>query len=315
VESSSTHLEHSIAVAAAPSAAFRVIADAVNWPIVFLPTIHLDRDDLGGGKERIHVWALANDEVKAWTSIRTLDPDRLTVQFRQEKSSPPIGSMSGEWIVEAQGDGGSLVTLLHDFSAIDDDPAALRWIADATDRNSKTELATLKAAAEQADERDSLIVQWDDSVPSTGDPEAAWEFMWNAREWPSRVPHVERMSLEEPEPNIQLMEMDTKNKDGSAHTTKSIRVGFPKRRLVYKQTTPPTLLSVHTGHFLIEDAPEGFLLTSRHTAMIKPEAIAQVLGADATVQDARDFIQSALTANSRVTMEPASAFAERAKVA
>jgi aromatase len=315
VESSSTHLEHSIAVAAAPSAAFRVIADAVNWPIVFLPTIHLDRDDLGGGKERIHVWALANDEVKAWTSIRDLDPDRLTVQFRQEKSSPPIGAMSGEWIVEAQPDGGSLVRLLHDFSAIDDDPAALQWIADATDRNSKTELATLKAAAEQSDERDSLIVQWDDSVPSTGDPEAAWEFMWNAREWPSRVPHVERMSLEEPEPNIQLMEMDTKTKDGSAHTTKSIRVGFPMRRLVYKQTTPPTLLSVHTGHFLIEDAPEGFLLTSRHTAMIKPEAIAQVLGADATVQDARDFIQSALTANSRVTMEHASAFAERAKVA
>ncbi|HTX10135.1 MAG TPA: aromatase/cyclase [Solirubrobacteraceae bacterium] len=314
MESPSNHLEHSIAVSAPPSAAFRVIADAVNWPIVFLPTIHLERDDLGGGEERIHVWALANDEVKAWTSIRNVDPDRLTVQFRQEKSSPPIGAMSGEWIVEAQPDGGSLVRLLHDFSAIDDDPASLQWIADATDRNSQTELATLKAAAEQADERDSLIVWWDDSVPSTGAPDDAWEFMWNAREWPSRVPHVERMSLEEPEPNIQLMEMDTKTKDGSAHTTKSIRVGFPKRRLVYKQTTPPTLLSVHTGHFLIEDAPKGFILTSRHIAMIRPEKIAEVLGADATVQDAREFIQSALTANSRVTMEHASAFAEGAKV-
>jgi aromatase len=314
VESPPNHLEHSIAVSAPPSAAFRVIADAVNWPIVFLPTIQLERDDLGGGEERIHVWALANDEVKAWTSIRNVDPDRLRVQFRQEKSSPPIGAMSGEWIVEAQPDGGSLVRLLHDFGAIDDDPASLQWIADATDRNSKTELATLKAAAEQADERDSLIVWWDDSVPSTGAADDAWEFMWNAREWPSRVPHVERMSLEEPEPNIQLMEMDTKTKDGSAHTTKSIRVGFPKRRLVYKQTTPPTLLSVHTGHFLIDETPEGYMLTSRHTAMIRPEKIAEVLGADATLQDAREYIESALTANSRVTMEHAKAFAEQAKV-
>jgi aromatase len=314
VESPPNHLEHTIAVSAPPSAAFQVIADAVNWPIVFLPTIHLERDDLGGGEERIHVWALANDEVKAWTSIRNVDPDRLTVRFRQEKSSPPIGAMSGEWIVEAQPDGGSRVRLLHDFRAIDDDPAALQWIADATDRNSNTELATLKAAAEQADERESLIVWWDDSVPCSGDPDDAWEFMWNAREWPTRVPHVERMSIQEPEPNIQVMEMDTKTKDGSAHTTRSIRVGFPKRKLVYKQTTPPALLSVHTGHFLIEDAPEGFMLTSRHSAMIIPEKIPVVLGADATVQDARDYIQTALTANSRVTMEHAGAFAEAAKV-
>jgi aromatase len=312
VESPSTHTEHTIAVAAAPSAAFNVIADAVNWPLVFLPTVHLDRDDLGGGEERIHVWALANNEVKAWTSIRNLDPDRLTVQFNQEKSSPPIGAMSGEWIVEAQPDGGSLVRLLHDFRSIDDDPAALQWITDAVDRNSKTELATLKAAAEQAAERDSLIVQWDDSVACTGAAADAYEFVWNAREWPSRLPHVGTMTLEEPEPDIQVMQMDTVTKDGSSHTTKSIRVSLPNRKIVYKQTILPVLLSVHTGHWLFEDTPEGSMLTSRHTAMIKPEAIAEVLGADATVKDAREYIQTALTANSRVTMEHAKAFAEKA---
>jgi aromatase len=315
VESPSTHTEHSIAVSAPPSAVFGVIADVVNWPLVFTPTIHLDRDDLGGGAERIHVWALANNEVKEWTSIRHLDHDRLTVQFRQEKSSPPIGAMSGEWIVEAQPDGGSLVRLLHDFSAIDDDPANVEWISDAVDRNSQTELATLKAAAELAGERHSLLVQWDDAVPSTGPAAEAYEFVWNAREWPSRLPHVARMSLEEPEPNIQVMEMDTETKDGSAHTTKSIRVAFPTGKIVYKQTTLPILLSVHTGHWLFEDTPEGCMLTSRHTAVIKPEAIAEVLGADATVEQARDYIQSALTANSRVTMEHAKAFAEEAKVA
>jgi aromatase len=315
VQSPPTHLEHTIAVSAPPMSAFRVIAEVVNWPLVFLPTIHLDREDLGEGEERIHVWALANDEVKEWTSIRNVDPDRLTVQFRQEKSSPPIGAMSGEWIVEEQPGGGSLVRLLHDFSAIDDDPASLQWIADATDRNSKTELSTLKAAAEQAAERDDLTVQWDDSVVSTGAAADAYEFVWNAGEWPSRLPHVGKMTIEEPEPNVQVMEMDTVTKDGSAHTTKSIRVGFPTRKIVYKQTTLPILLSVHTGHWLFEATADGSMLTSRHTAIIKPEAIAEVLGADATVQSARDYVQSALTANSRVTMEHAKAFAEQAKVA
>jgi len=313
VESPSTHTEHTIAVSAAPSAAFGVIADVENWPLVFTPTIHIDRDDLGGGAERIHVWALANNEVKDWTSIRNLDADRLTVQFNQEKSSPPIGAMSGEWIVEAQPDGGSLVRLLHDFRAIDDDPAAVQWINDAVDRNSQTELATLKATAEGLAERESLLVQWDDSVASSGSAADAFEFVWNAREWPNRLPHVGRMSVEEPEPNVQVMEMDTVTKDGSAHTTKSIRVCFPGRKIVYKQTTLPILLSVHTGHWLFEATPEGCKLTSRHTAIIKPEAIAEVLGADATVQGAREYIQSALTANSRVTMEHAKAFADERK--
>jgi len=308
-----SHLEHSIAVSAPPSAAFHVIVDAISWPLVFLPTVHLERDDLGVGKERIHVWALTNDEVKAWTSIRDVDSDRLAVKFGQEKSTAPIGAMSGEWIVEEQPDGGSLVRLLHDFRAIDDDPASVQWIADAVDRNSHSELATLKAVAEQADVRDSLSVQWDDTVPLSGDAADAYEFVWNAREWPARLPHVDQMRLEEPEPNVQFMEMDTKTKDGSAHTTKSIRVGFPGQKIVYKQTTPPKLLSAHTGHFLIEETPKGLALTSRHAAIIKPEAIAEVLGADATLQDARNFIQTALTANSRVTMEHAAAFAETAK--
>jgi aromatase len=88
---------------------------------------------------------------------------------------------------------------------------------------------------------------------------------------------------------------------------------LPNRKIVYKQTALPVLLSVHTGHWLFEDTADGCMLTSRHTAMIKPEAIAEVLGAEATVQDARDYIQSALTANSRVTMEHAKAFAEEAK--
>jgi aromatase len=313
METTATHTEHTIAVSAAPSAAFGVIADAVNWPLVFLPTIHLDREDLGDGAERIHVWALANNEVKHWTSIRHLDPDRLTVKFNQEKSSPPIGMMSGEWIVEEQPDGGSLVRLLHDFRAIDDDPADLQWIVDAVDRNSHTELATLKATAEGMAERESLLVQWDDSVPSGGSAADAFEFVWNANEWPSRLPHVGRMTVEEPEPNVQVMEMDTVTKDGSAHTTKSIRVAFPSRKIVYKQTTLPVLLSVHTGHWLFEDAPEGCMLTSRHTAIIKPDAIAEVLGTDATVQDARDYIQTALTANSRATMEHTKTFTEAAK--
>ena len=91
MESLPNHLEHTIAVSAAPASAFRVIADAVNWPLVFLPTIHLDREDLGGGEERIYVWALVNDEVKEWTSVRNVDPDRLTAVLKRYSGPAAAG--------------------------------------------------------------------------------------------------------------------------------------------------------------------------------------------------------------------------------
>ncbi len=44
--------------------------------------------------------------------------------------------MGGTWVIEELPDGGSLVRLLHDYRAVDDDPGGLAWIDEAVDRNS-----------------------------------------------------------------------------------------------------------------------------------------------------------------------------------
>src|SRR5581483_2887569 len=98
-QSQRRHVEHEITVSTSAEAAFRLIAQAERWPEVFPPTIHVEHLEQKAGSERLRIWATANGAVKNWTSRRTLDPQRLRVDFAQEVSTPPIAAMAGAWLV------------------------------------------------------------------------------------------------------------------------------------------------------------------------------------------------------------------------
>jgi aromatase len=303
-------VEHDIVVHAAAEDVYRLVADVANWPRIFPPTVHVEHLEHGDGEERIQIWATANGEAKTWVSRRVLDPDRLRVDFRQEVSSPPVAAMGGSWIVEPLGDRECRVRLLHDYRAVDDDPQALKWIERAVDGNSRAELNALRAGAELADGAADLLMSFQDSLWIDGPADKVYDFIDQAGLWALRLPHVARVDLTEPADGLQVLEMDTRAKDGSTHTTKSIRVCFPKRAIVYKQTTLPALLSLHTGRWTFEDSEGGVLATSRHTVVLRPENIAKVLGEDADVDRARAYVRDALGTNSKATLGYARDYAE-----
>lgn len=296
----STHTEHEILIDAPPATVYGLIADAVQWPQFFAPSVHVERTELPASAERLRIWATANGDVKSWTSRRVLHADRI--EFRQEVSSPPVAAMAGEWIVQPAGDGTKL-TLTHDFEAVDNDLAGVAWITEATNRNSETELGNIKALAEQFGRLADLVFTFADSVLlPAGSTEAAYDFLYQAKLWPERLPHVTRMDLTEDVENVQPMTMDTLAKDGSVHTTESVRVCFPHQRIVYKQTVPPSLMTAHTGEWTLAETGDGVLATSNHTVTVNEANIAKVLGAKATVADAREFIRKAAGGNSLATL-------------
>jgi uncharacterized protein YndB with AHSA1/START domain len=301
---------HEIDIAAPPQTVYRIIAEAEAWPQHFRPTVHVERDELDGSTERLRIWATANDEVKTWTSVRVLDDAGRRVTFRQEVSAPPVAAMGGEWICAPTPDGGTHLVLHHDFAAVDDDPAGVEWIRKATDRNSDTELANIKSLAERWDQIPDLVFSFSGSLLVQGPMEAAYEFLYQAAKWPERLPHVARLDLREDVENIQYMSMDTRAKNGSVHTTESARVCFPSARIVYKQVVMPALLAAHTGEWLLEKVAGGVLVTSRHTVTVNEPNIAKVLGADATVADARNFLRTAIGGNSEATLGLTKRYAE-----
>ncbi|UCM89380.1 aromatase/cyclase [Streptomyces marincola] len=304
--------EHTITVAAPAAAVYDLVADVSHWPSVFPPTLHAERVDGDGARERIRIWATANGTPKSWTSRRHLDPAGLRVTFRQEVSAHPVAAMGGAWIIEPLAADRSRVRLLHDYRAVDDAPDALEWIDRAVDRNSRTELAALKASAELAAGAEERTFTFEDAVHVNGPAKDVYDFLDEAARWPERLPHVARVALTEEAPGLQRLEMDTRAKDGSAHTTVSFRVCFPHHAIVYKQTTLPALMTLHTGRWsLTEHADGSTTAVSRHTVTIDTDRITDVLGPDADLAEARARVRDALGTNSRATLELARAHAER----
>ncbi|MDI3423685.1 aromatase/cyclase [Streptomyces luteolus] len=310
-------VEHEITISAPATAVYRLLAEVTNWPRIFPPTIYVDREETGGNEERIRIWATANGEPKTWTSHRTLDPEALRITFRQEVPAPPVAAMGGTWIVEPLDDGGSpaaRVRLLHDYSAIGDDPHDLLWIQRAVDKNSTAELAALKENVERvhAAETEELTFSFVDTVTVEGSPKDAFDFVNDAGLWPERLPHVARVRFTEDTPGLQELEMDTRAKDGSTHTTKSYRVAFEHHRIAYKQVTLPALMTLHTGVWTFEETEDGnSTASSQHTVTLNTDNIAKILGPDATVADARAYVHTALSTNSRATLGHAKTHAER----
>ncbi len=303
-------VEHEIRVLAPSEAVYQIISEVANWSQIFPPSVHVEYLERSAEKELIQIWATANGEAKTWTSRRVLDSKGLRIEFRQEVSQPPVGAMGGAWVVEPISGGESLVRLQHDYRAVDGDPKKLEWIDRAVDRNSRAELVALKTNAELATRAPELLLTFDDIVQIDGSAKDVYDFINEAQLWPQRLPHVARVSLREDTPGLQFLEMDTRTKDGSVHTTTSVRVAFPYTKIVYKQIQTPALMTLHTGHWLLEEKPDGVTVTSRHTAVINDANIAKVLGDEASIDEARTFVRTALSTNSLATLGHAKEYAE-----
>lgn len=303
-------VQHEVTVSAPGAEVYRLLAEVENWPMIFPPTVYVDHLERGRDEERIRIWATANGTVRNWTSRRRLDPAGLRIDFRQEVTAPPVAAMHGTWVVEPLGDGASRVRLLHDYRAVDDDPDGLRWIDEAVDRNSRSELAALRTNLGLAHAAADLTFSFVDSVEVDGSARDVYEFIDEADRWPERLPHVGSVRLDEESAGVQSLEMDTLAPDGTVHTIKSYRVCFPHHRIAYKQVVLPALMALHTGCWTFTDAPGGSTASSQHAVVLNADTIPGILGAGATVADARDYVRNALGANSRATLGYAKDFAE-----
>ncbi|MFJ8469280.1 aromatase/cyclase [Streptomyces swartbergensis] len=302
--------EHTRVVDAPPRTLYGLVADTTRWPAIFGPSVHVHHLERGARRERFEIWAQVNGETAHWTSRRVLDPERLYISFRQERSHPPVASMGGGWHFRELPDGRTEVILRHRFGVVDDDPAALDRMVEALDRNSAEELGALARVAELDHPVEDVVFTFTDTVELAGPAAAAYDFVNRADLWAERLPHVSRADLTETAPGVQVLEMDTVTADGSAHRTRSVRVCREPGWIAYKQLVMPELLTGHSGLWTFTEGPDGPLAVARHTVAVDPAAVTRVLGADATLQDARRYVREALGRNSLTTMTHAAVHAE-----
>jgi aromatase len=260
-----------VRVAAPPRQVYQLIADTARWPQLFEPTVHVEHLGGSGTTERVRLWELIDNDVRCGESQRELNPRRLQVRFRREETQHPVASMGGLWLVVPKGSG-SLVALDHYYRVVDDDPADTRWLAEVVDRTGEAMLSALRENAERVEPLEALLMSCTDSVDIGGDPRDVYDFLARAQDWPQRLPHVDRVLMNEDVPDIQHLESDVRLPNGSVHTTSMVRVCVPQTRIVYKYVKPPWIMRAHTGSFTIATLPHGVRATAEHTVLLRQES-------------------------------------------
>lgn len=304
---------YTVDVAAPAGVVYGLIADTTQWPLFMPPSLHVERLDFDGTLDRFHMWVTANGAVRSWLSRRTLDAQSRRIDFRQETPAAPALAMGGSWTVDSRGPERSRLTLVHDFTVAADRPGDADWVRHATDTNSRADLAQLKETAERWKRLDELLLTVEEDVRIKGPAELVYDFLYGVADWPGRVPHVLRLGVTEDVPGVQLLRTDSLAADGSIHSTESVRICFPYAgRIVYKQTRTPILFAAHTGEWAVTPDATGTTAVSRHSVLLREEAIEHVLGRGADTGQARAYVREALARTSATTLNLVKRHAESA---
>lgn len=302
--STSKAVEHEIVVSAPATTVYRLLSKVANWPRIYPSVVHVDQVEPLTRGERIQVWEVVDGEARTWTSARVFDPYGLRIDFQDEGPGLPGAPLEGAWVIESHSATESTVRLRRTSRATGD-------AIEEVDRRSRAELAALKPQLEFVHAAAELSFSFTDTVQIDGAAEDVYDFVNDAQRWQERLPHVARVRLTEEPPGLQTLEMDTQAADGSTHTTTSYRVTFPHRAIAYKQFTLPALMTLHTGVWTFKDDAEGTAASSQHTVVLNTDNIAKVLGPDADVAQARDYVRTALSTNSTATLRLAKEYAEQ----
>lgn len=309
-------LSHSIEVDAPAGVVYALIASAERRPLYFPSNVYVERldfQDFRGSHERLRVWALADGEVKTWTSQRVQDPARRSLSFRQNRIMEPAGSMSGTFSVRPVGAGRCRLTVEHAFTSRDDSPQGMEWLEWNVAAATRADLEHLRFLAQRWARLDELVVSFEHSVRVNGPAELVHGFLYDVASWPEHVRHVRRAEVEEPEVGVQKVSMALVGADGSSQDVASVRLCFPHAgRIVHKETTPRRLLAAHCGEWSVVCDDTGVTVTSQHHAVLREQDIEQVLGRGATVRDARHRVYAELGEESLQILHLARKHAESA---
>ncbi|WP_050512186.1 SRPBCC family protein [Streptomyces rimosus] len=295
--------------------AFDLMADVSRWPQYFSAVVHTERAEAepaeaGAEQDRVTVWALrGGDAVRHWTSHRTVDRAALRIGFKNETAPPGLDRADGEWTFTDTADG-TTIGLRHRLTPAEGTPdVAVERLAAEFEAAGRRQLAELTTAVERVGELGELTLDFEDPLFVCGTVEDVYRMLYEADQWPVRLAHVARLDMTENVPGIQFFDMVSVSPDGKEHSTRSVRVCLSHDRIVYKQVSLPPLLEAHTGHWAFSPAPEGLVVSARHTVVIKPSAL-HLLGEGTTVADARRYLRRVLGNNSMTNLRMAKSYAE-----
>ena len=303
---------HQIEVSAGAEHAYALCLHAERWPEIFPPCKGVRIIEQTERSQLIEISALVSGHLMTWRSRRELQPEARVITSEMVRPPPLLDGMEVTWRFFPLGSG-ALVVLEHRFSVkaevrglvagVSTPAEALAFMERSIDENSKRELLAMKQALEaskRAGQRSELSGEFEEELTIAGPIEAVYGLLERVRDWPGLLPHCRAVEVRYDDGRDQefMMTVDVR---GREERLRSIRRCTPTSSITYFQPEPPPVLKRHAGEWLLEPAPGGVRVVSRHTVELRPEGVERVWG-DITAREALENVSRAINENSRSTM-------------
>ncbi|MFJ4185073.1 SRPBCC family protein [Kitasatospora sp. NPDC089509] len=266
---------HSVTVDAPPEAVFDLVADTDQHRRIFGSVIHTAREQQSESRDRVERWSWdrASDSVRSWQASRELDRAAGRIAFTHENPPVGLGAVSGEWVFRTNGAGATEVELRHEFSPVS---GAGDEVAAQLDRGVTAQLEQLRTFVESRADRDELEVSYEAQLLIDEPVEDIYGYFHDADRWNERIPHCLSASAKQDADGVQIVVMDVQVPSGALHTTKQARVCYPDEKIVWRQLEGlPPLDDMLYGYMLFEQTPEGVLVRTGQTELLKRTGVAK----------------------------------------
>ncbi|MEU8590481.1 aromatase/cyclase, partial [Streptomyces sp. NPDC048664] len=167
-DSGQRQVAHETEIKAPADTVHRLLAEVDNWPRIFDSVIAVDHEPAPEGEQRLRIDCVEDGVPRSRPLRRIVEPAALRINFQELHTEPPLAGLGGAWIVEPLGEDSSRVRLLHEYRAVDDDPAALERIGESVDASSHRELAALKENVEFAHAAAERTFSFEDTLTLDG---------------------------------------------------------------------------------------------------------------------------------------------------
>lgn len=305
-------LRHSIEVSTTIDAAFQMCVDVEKWPDYFPPCKKAKILKKENNKQFIEIQAEANGSELTWQSERDIDFTTHTIQFRQSKPSPLLKKMEGAWRFDRLKEG-ILISLEHAFEindvidgiidTVNTKEDAIAYMEKCIHQNSQRELEAIKILLEKKKlPQSDTSHEFEESILISLPANKVYEHLQNITRWPERLPHCNKVDVIYDDGIDQefYMEVDVNGKNEKIRSIRHCEVPY---LITYFQPNPPPILKKHRGSWRIQSIePDKTLLTSYHFIEIHSDNIKK-RWSQVTTDEAKKLIETAISNNSRITME------------
>ncbi|MER6775163.1 SRPBCC family protein [Streptomyces bacillaris] len=267
---------HSVTVEEPADTVFDLVADVDQHRRIFPTVLHTVRTEEDGNTDRLQRWSWVRplDSIRSWSARRELDRPAGRITLGHENPTGPLAKVSGEWAFVPVAENTTRIELRHAYTF--DGSAGGADTVRMLDRGAEEQLAHLKHFVEAKDDIDELEVSYEAQLVIDEPIGDIYDYFYDADRWNERIPHCLSASAKEEAPNLQVVVMDVQVPSGALHTTKQARVCVPGEKIIWRQLEGlPPLDDMLYGYMLFEQTPEGVLVRTGQTELLKRNGVAK----------------------------------------